>query len=217
MTYKEILDSISLGIEKIILEEVDDATEIHTPDFGWKNKRYISDSFRVAHIERYSERTLEVLHFTCFPNVTCPHPIFGFDVISTDKKPLAAFLDWSPVADDVKLNLSFTFKDIDYPLPDWAKSIFSDRALAIVPRGTFDMEILRGVVFDSLKDYLNLLTKYSNKLDNASLAIIAEKQNFYCEQQLKNERTYNVLKAKLGADGAKNFMETILFPKIILH
>jgi hypothetical protein len=39
-------------------------------------------------------------------------------------------------------------------------------------------------------------------------------QNRYCEQQQKNERTYNVLKAKLGEEKAKYFMENILFPKI---
>ena len=44
---------------------------------------------------------------------------------------------------------------------------------------------------------------------------IVAKQNYYCNQQQKNERTFNVLKSKLGKDGAKEFMETILFPKII--
>lgn len=213
MNLKEILDSTASGIERLILEEISDATEIPTPDYGWKNKRYVSDTFRVAHIERYSERTLEVLHFTCFPHVTCPNPIFGFDVITTDKKPLAAFLDWSPVANDVKFYPSFTFKDIDYTLPEWAKTIFSGSAMAIVPRGTFDMEILRGVVLDSLKDYFNLLSTCDKKSDNIDL--IVDRQNFYCDQQQKNERTFNVLKAKLGEEKAREFMETILFPKVV--
>lgn len=213
MSLKQILDSTASGIQSIIFQEINDVTEIPTPDYGWENKRYISDSFRIAHIERYSERTLEVLHFTCFPHVTCPHPIFGFDVITTDQRPLAAFLDWSPVANDIKFYPSFKFIDIDYPLPEWAKVIFSDNALAIVPRGTFDMEILQGVVLDSLKDYLSLLGACETKSDNISL--IVDRQNFYCEKQQQNQRTYNVLKAKLGAEKAKEFMETILFPKII--
>lgn len=213
MNYKEILDSIAFGIERLILEETSDATEIPTLDYGWVNKRFISESFRIAHIERYSERTLDVLHFTCFPHITCPNPIFGFDVITTDKKPLAAFLDWSPVANDIVLRPSFTFKDIDYPLPDWAKMIFSPNAIAIVPRGTFDVEILKDVVLYSFREFLNHLNNCDKKSDNISL--IVDRQNFYCEQQQKNERTYNVLKAKLGPEKAKEFMETILFPKII--
>jgi len=44
--------------------------------------------------------------------------------------------------------------------------------------------------------------------------LVVEAQNYYCEQQSKNERTYNVLKAKLGEERAKYFMDTVLFPKI---
>jgi hypothetical protein len=43
---------------------------------------------------------------------------------------------------------------------------------------------------------------------------VIEGQNHYCDQQQKNERTFNVLKAKLGEDRAKHFMSIILFPKI---
>ena len=39
-------------------------------------------------------------------------------------------------------------------------------------------------------------------------------QNRYCEHQQMNARTFNVLKAKLGSDRAKYFMDNILFPKI---
>jgi hypothetical protein len=46
-------------------------------------------------------------------------------------------------------------------------------------------------------------------------AYIVAAQNRYCDNQQKNERTYNVLKAKLGVDRAKDFMENILFPKIV--
>lgn len=214
MSFKEILDSTSNGIERLILEEVSNVTEIPTPDYGWKNKRFIGDSFRIAHIERFSERTLEVLHFTCFPNVTCPHPIFGFDVITTDMKPLAAFLDWSPVANDVKFQPSYIFKDIDYPLPEWAKIIFSNTAMAIVPRGTSDMEMVKNVVMDSLKDYLSLLSSCETKSNDVNL--IVDKQNFYCEEQQKNQRTFNVLRAKLGEERAREFMTQILFPKIVI-
>jgi hypothetical protein len=39
-------------------------------------------------------------------------------------------------------------------------------------------------------------------------------QNRYCENQQKNQRTYNVLKAKLGEERAKYFITNILFPKL---
>jgi hypothetical protein len=39
-------------------------------------------------------------------------------------------------------------------------------------------------------------------------------QNNYCRVQSKNPRTYNVLKAKIGEERARYFMEEILFPQI---
>jgi hypothetical protein len=43
---------------------------------------------------------------------------------------------------------------------------------------------------------------------------IIKVQNNYCDIQSKNPRTYNVLKAKIGEERAKYFMEQILFPQI---
>jgi hypothetical protein len=43
---------------------------------------------------------------------------------------------------------------------------------------------------------------------------IIELQNNYCKVQSANPRTFNVLKAKIGEERAKYFMEEILFPQI---
>jgi hypothetical protein len=43
---------------------------------------------------------------------------------------------------------------------------------------------------------------------------IIEKQNRYCEVQSSNPRTFGALKAKIGEERARYFMEQILFPKI---
>ena len=94
MSYKQLLDKTADELKEQLLIDAS-SIEIKTEDFGWTNHRYISDLFRIAHIERFSDKNLDVLHFTCFPNVDSPEPIFGFDTITTDKKPLAFFLDWS--------------------------------------------------------------------------------------------------------------------------
>ena len=47
MSYKEILDRTSKQIENIILTDID-GVEIPTSDYGWGNKRFISDFFRVS-------------------------------------------------------------------------------------------------------------------------------------------------------------------------
>ena len=209
MSYKQTLDNIANELESIL--QLSAAFEIPTEDFGWSNKRYVGENFRMAHIERYSDNNLEVLHFTCFPNQTYQHPIFGFDIITTDKKPLAAFMDWSPVDNTTNIESRYEFEK-PYPLPDWAKLIFSPTALAIIPND-YEMDSLSNNVVESFEIYLDVLNNSKETLDRTDYIIAA--QNRYCENQQKNERTFNVLKAKLGEERAKYFMENILFPKIV--
>ena len=64
MNYKQTLDNIAERIEYIICKY--EAELIPTEDYGWVNRRYSNDKFRLAHIEGYSEKNLEVLHVTCF-------------------------------------------------------------------------------------------------------------------------------------------------------
>ena len=208
MSYKQTLDNIASELESIL--QLSAAFEIPTEDFGWSNKRYVGENFRMAHIERYSDNNLEVLHFTCFPNQTYQHPIFGFDIITTDKKPLAAFMDWSPVDNTTNIESRYEFEK-PYPLPDWAKLIFSPTALAIIPND-YEMDSLSNNVVESFELYLDVLNNSKENTDRVDYIIAA--QNRYCENQQKNERTYNVLKAKLGEDKAKDFMKNVLFPKI---
>lgn len=208
MSYKIILDNIANIVKDVIVNK-GEGKQIDIENFGWTNLIYESKHFRFAHIERYSDKNLEVLHITTFPNKTNPSPIFGFDIITTDKKPLAAFLDYSPVLNKVTYKSNVIFKT-PYNLPDWAKKIFSDDAIAIVPNEK-DMDILSEVVKDAYTKYIDLCIAEQSIIDPE---IVKERQNYYCEQQQKNERTFNVLKAKLGEERARYFMSTILFPKV---
>jgi phycocyanobilin:ferredoxin oxidoreductase len=208
MSYKNILNKIAGELQSTL--EHSGGIEIPTEDFGWVNKRYVGDNYRLAHIERYSDKNLEVLHFTCFPNPTFQHPIFGFDIITTDKKPLAAFMDWSPVDNATRIKSGYKYEK-EYPLPDWAKIIFSDTPLAIVPTDD-EMNTLSNDVTSNFEIYLDILNNSKEVLSRVDYIVAA--QNRYCENQQKNERTYNVLKAKLGEEKAKYFITNILFPKL---
>lgn len=208
MSYKMVLDSIANTVKEIIIDK-GEGKQVEIENFGWTNLIYESKHFRFAHIERYSDKNLEVLHITTFPNKNNPSPIFGFDIITTDKKPLAAFLDYSPVVDKITYRSNKIF-ETPYSLPDWAKKIFSDYAIAIVPNEK-DMDVLSEVVEDAYIKYIDLCIGEHQVVD---IEVVKERQNYYCEQQQKNERTFNVLKAKLGEDRARYFMTKILFPKI---
>lgn len=204
--YKQVLDKTSDKIKKII--ESHEVYEIETENFGWQNYRYVSKKCRLIHLEKYSNKNLSVLHLTSFPKEWSEDPIFGFDIIVTDKKPLASFCDWSPVLNDKSYISTYIFQK-NYDLPEWTKEIFSQNAIAIVPQED-ELDIVCGIAIDSFGIYLSELT--DSKSDK--LSEIKNKQNFYCSQQHKNQSTMNVLKSKLGEDRAKYFMETILFPKI---
>ena len=204
MNYKTLLDLTANSLEDILIE--DNGVMIETEDFGWENTRYLTDSLRIAHIERYSDRALEVLHFTAFPHVNCGDPIFGFDIICTNEKPLAAFIDLSPVTYSPDKFINYKFKT-PYPLPEWANNIFSEHAVAIRP-GVEEMVRLCNEATDLFESYIESVGLFADP------KLVVEAQNYYCDQQSRNERTYNVLKAKLGEERAKYFMSTILFPKI---
>jgi phycocyanobilin:ferredoxin oxidoreductase len=208
MDYKILLDLTANRLEDTIIQ-CEGSLKIDTEDYGWENTRYISDIFRVAHIERYSDKNLEVLHFTCFPPIASGSPIFGFDIVSTDKRPLAAFLDCSPTIDDWTYKTNYKF-NTPYKLPEWANNIFSKDAIAIVPDG-HELNVICDCAIEAFNEYVEML---SDTPSDYPASVVIEKQNYYCDQQQKNERTYNVLKAKLGEDRAKHFMQTILFPKL---
>jgi phycocyanobilin:ferredoxin oxidoreductase len=119
-------------------------------------------------------------------------------------------MDWSPIDNNLGYTCVVEFEK-QYPLPEWAKIIFSKTPLAIVPNDSEIRELAQVVTY-SFETYLNELN--NSKENSSRINYIVEAQNRYCENQQKNERTFSVLKAKLGEDRAKHFMNTILFPKI---
>jgi hypothetical protein len=74
------------------------------------------------------------------------------------------------------------------------------------------MNSLSNAVIESFNIYLKILDNSKETLERVDYIVAA--QNRYCENQQKNQRTYNVLKAKLGEERAKYFITNILFPKL---
>lgn len=184
---------------------------IPTEDFGWENYRYHSQWFRLAHVERYSDSKIEVLHVTTFPHQWSPEPIFGFDVICTDNQIVGAYMDLSPTIKTYPFDEGVTFRERK-PLPSWA-TVFSDRFILLKP--VDDIEFLRFCewTLDTYTWYLTIL-QHGDIAEWDDEAYIISRQNKYCRTQSSNPRTYNVLKAKIGAERAQYFMEQVLFPTI---
>jgi len=193
-----------------MVEQSPNCQPLHTDDYGWENHRYESKHFRLAHVERYADGKIEVLHFTTFPHKWSPEPIFGFDVITTEKIITGAYMDLSPILDTYPFDEGMDIGGRK-PIPEWA-TVFSDRFIMIKPES--DAEFIRFCdwVVDKYDWYLNSLLWIEKKTDNIDGVI--EKQNIYCSVQASNPRTYSALKALIGEEKARYFMENILFPKI---
>ena len=193
-----------------MVEKASNCQPLHTDDYGWENHRYEAKHFRLAHVERYADGKIEVLHFTTFPHRWSPEPIFGFDVICTDKVITGAYMDLSPIMEAYPFDNGIDFKERK-PIPEWA-TVFSDRFIMLKPESDEEFVRFCDWVVDRYDWYLNSLLWLEKKTDNIDGVI--EKQNTYCQVQASNPRTYSALKALIGEKEAKYFMENILFPKI---
>jgi len=193
-----------------MVEQSPNCQPLHTDNYGWENHRYESKHFRLAHVERYADGKIEVLHFTTFPHKWSPEPIFGFDVITTEKIITGAYMDLSPILNTYPFDEGMDIGGRK-PIPEWA-TVFSDRFIMIKPES--DAEFIRFCdwVVDKYDWYLNSLLWLEKKTDDFEGVI--EKQNIYCSVQASNPRTYSALKALIGEEKARYFMENILFPKI---
>jgi hypothetical protein len=208
MNYKNHL--LELGdrfIEEI--QKAKDVQPIPTPEYGWENRRYSSHLFRMAHVEKYTDDKVNVLHVTTFPHKDSPEPIYGFDVITTSDSVIGCYMDFSPGLIPYDFNDGIVWIN-QKPKPYWA-TVFSDQFILIKPEN--DEEFIRFTDW-ALEKYVWYLTKMLPIERMANETDVINAQNRYCEVQATNPRTYNVLKAKLGEKRARHFMTEILFPKI---
>jgi hypothetical protein len=193
-----------------MVEKAPNCQPLHTDDYGWENHRYEAKHFRLAHVERYADGKIEVLHFTTFPHKWSPEPIFGFDVITTEKVITGAYMDLSPILSTYPFDEGIDFKERK-KIPEWA-TVFSDRFIMIKPESDEEFVRFCDWVVDKYDWYLNSLLWLEKKTEDING--VTEKQNTYCKVQASNPRTYSALKALIGEEKARYFMENILFPTI---
>jgi hypothetical protein len=119
-------------------------------------------------------------------------------------------MDLSPIMGTYPFDEGIDFRERK-KIPEWA-TVFSDRFIMIKPES--DEEFIRFCdwVVDKYDWYLNSLLWLEKKTED--IECVVEKQNIYCSVQASNPRTYSALKALIGEEKARYFMENILFPKI---
>jgi hypothetical protein len=209
MNYTEYLDELADRFLSVI-KHAPNCKPIPTEDFGWTNYRFQSDVYRMAHVERYSDRVIEVLHITTLPHRWSPEPIFGFDVITTEKGVTGVYMDLSPVIKNYDFDTDADFNGRK-PLPQWA-TVFSDKFIMIKPESISEFMRFCSWSLEKYKTFLKDGLYLKEEVSNIDEVI--NTQNRYCEVQASNPRTFGALKAKIGEERARYFMEQILFPKI---
>lgn len=205
--FVELVQHTANQFERIIQDTCDNLQEIPTEDYGWRNTRWFSRQFRLAHMERFDQPKFSVLHMVIFPHVTDPSPIFGFDVIATDHKITGIFFDRSPTV-ECWGEISPQVWQSPRERPDWGH-IFSPHWIACRPTESEAVMICELAV-QVLTDYLHRL----NQTHSHKMSQIIQAQNSYSINQRQNEHTTRVIKKILGVERGEQFINEILFPVI---
>lgn len=210
MSLRDKLYDVSEKMHQLIKLQAN-VMPLYTEDFGWENHRYYGPKFRLAHVERFFQEGMLVVHVTVFPAVIYSAPIFGFDIVANEKngKIMAAFIDYSETGSQVLPWHNEEWKT-DKRLPDWTH-IFSDQFVAIRPEPE-EYDKLLDFGLQKMIDYFTLLNNWES--DYSKITDNIEAQNNYCAHQAQNKKTFAALKRIVGADRASYFMNHVLFPRV---
>ncbi len=165
-----------------------------------------SEKLELGHIsviDKRDDRGMWMMHVAAFARPNYPMPIFGYDVICGKKKVTGCFHDISPTVGESDTAFAFEMATKEFTakrkreLPDWAKQIFSNNMIAVGQPDDTECEQLVTIGTEMLDIWLN-------ELAETSICLLQEKDHEnakakYCENQLKNDNSRNVMIA-LGMD-----------------
>lgn len=174
--------------------------DCHTNLFFRSNKIELG---HISVIDKREDRGMWMMHVAAFSRSEYPMPIFGYDVICGKKKVTGCFHDISPTGRHSKTCEEFSKLTKSYDLgkkrelPEWAKAIFSENMVASGQPNESECVVLAELGGHMLQYWLEELSsldptnEYISKHENAKAK--------YCENQLKNDNSRNVMVA-LGMD-----------------
>ena len=136
--------------------------EVKKDDLTIKNTMYTAPGLRKIHLELAELKGMKILHCVFFPDPNYNLPIFGCDVVATDKVVTAAIVDISPVRgfdnwDEVReISNEFNIGE-RRPLPLWGDEIFSPYCKFMRLTKDIDMANFYCLVLNYLGIYLSLI------------------------------------------------------------
>ena len=183
-----------------------------------KNTMYKSPVLRKMHLELAEIDGMKILHSVLFPDPHYKLPIFGCDIVATEKAVTAAIVDVSPVygVDDKfykeigDISKNFNFKG-RRPLPLWGDDIFSPFCKFTRLNEDIDMANFYCLVLNYLcvfRDAALSAKRDSFWVDNMKRL---DDQVWYCESQKKNDKTRGILEKWFDKDWTDTYMNEVLF------
>ena len=158
---------------------------------------------------------LDILHCIWYPDPEFDLPIFGADIVANKKIVTAAITDISPVDgldheifEDIEyVSESFYFPH-DRVLPEWGEvfSPYCKFARLTTDKEKKDfcdivdqyLDIFVGAVWGASRDSSRSEHRYFGQID-------------YCQHQMKNDKTRNILVNYFGKEWAERYMTEVLF------
>ena len=185
-----------------------------------ENRCYQTPQFRKLHLElaQVGDR-LDILHCVMFPRPNYSLPIFGVDLVGSQKGISAAIVDLSPVYHNRILPKAYrcvlaNLLPIEFvqprDLPPWG-NIFSEFCLFIRPVDSEEEKLF----LKRVKQFLTLhcqiaMTTFPVSSQFKQAELLAG-QRYYCTQQQQNDKTRRVLEKSLGKTWTDRYMSTMLF------
>jgi phycocyanobilin:ferredoxin oxidoreductase len=171
------------------------------------NKFYQSDKLELGHIsiiDKREEKGMWMMHVAAFAKPEYAMPIFGFDVICGKKKVTGCFHDISPTAGlpahctkFLKLCKQQLNPTKPRELPPWAKEIFSENMIAVGQPTEDEISLIKEMAGAALGSWMGELQ--DKQADKQYVTAHETAKAKYCENQLKNDNSRNVMVA-LGMD-----------------
>lgn len=192
------------------------------PRFLIENRVYGSRVFRKIHMElAHRQDGMQVFHFVMYPHPTFDVPIFSVDMVSFNGNLTLAVCDVCPSRMDMSipqvyrqaLSMIQEQFSLERKVPEWGKSVFSDRCVMIRP--TTPKEVGSIIKYITLALTIHLkVTHLVNPVppsDAARLADIRESHVRYSTFMLKNSKTTTALEKSFGREWAEKYMKCVMF------
>jgi phycocyanobilin:ferredoxin oxidoreductase len=186
-----------------------------------ENHCYQTPQFRKLHLELAQVGNgLDILHCVMFPNPEYDLPIFGTDLVGSQRGGIsAAIADLSPVSSDRTLPPSYyqnlsVLPTISFSqprtLPEWG-DIFSQFCLFVRPEDSQEEDRFLQRVQEFLTIHCQIASQQTPLTSNLDISKVLAGQRNYCTKQQQNDKTRRVLEKSFGTEWADRYMNTMLF------